>query len=52
VVAGGRIENFSGAANADSPLFRNEWNFSVVAGFAVSLWRSEATVNAASQPFD
>ncbi|CAH0290209.1 MipA/OmpV family protein [Roseomonas sp. CECT 9278] len=52
VVAGGRVENFSGATNADSPLFRNEWNFSVVAGFAVSLWRSEATVNAASQPFD
>jgi outer membrane protein len=52
VVAGGRIENFSGAANADSPLFRNEWNVSVVAGFAVSLWRSEATVDAASQPFD
>jgi outer membrane scaffolding protein for murein synthesis (MipA/OmpV family) len=52
VVAGGRVENFSGATNADSPLFRSEWNFSVVAGFAVSLWRSEATVNAASQPFD
>ena len=52
VVAGCRVENFSGATNADSPLFRNEWNFSVVAGFAVSLWRSEATVNAASQPFD
>jgi outer membrane scaffolding protein for murein synthesis (MipA/OmpV family) len=52
IVAGGRVENFSGATNADSPLFRNEWNFSVVAGFAVSLWRSEATVNAASQPFD
>jgi outer membrane scaffolding protein for murein synthesis (MipA/OmpV family) len=52
VVAGGRVENFSGARNADSPLFRSEWNFSVVAGFAVSLWRSEATVNAASQPFD
>ncbi len=52
VVAGGRVENFSGASNADSPLFRSEWNFSVVAGFAVSLWRSEATVNAASQPFD
>ena len=52
VVVGGRVENFSGAANADSPLFRREWNASVVAGFAVSLWRSEATVNAASQPFD
>lgn len=52
VVAGGRIENFSGATNADSPLFRNEWNVSVVAGFAFSFWQSEATVNAASQPFD
>lgn len=52
IVAGGRVENFSGAANADSPLFRSDWNFSVVAGFAVSLWRSEATVNVASQPFD
>ncbi|WP_198369561.1 MipA/OmpV family protein [Roseomonas rosulenta] len=52
VVAGGRVENFSGAANADSPLFRSEWNVSVVAGFAFSFWRSEATVNAASQPFD
>jgi len=52
VVAGGRIENFSGAANADSPLFRSEWNFSLAAGFAFSFWRSEATVNAAAQPFD
>jgi outer membrane scaffolding protein for murein synthesis (MipA/OmpV family) len=52
VVAGGRVENFSGAANADSPLFRSDWNFAVVAGFAVSLWRSEAKVNAAAQPFD
>ncbi|MBR0680797.1 MipA/OmpV family protein [Roseomonas eburnea] len=52
VVAGGRIENFSGAANAGSPLFRSEWNFSLAAGFAFSFWRSEATVSAASQPFD
>ncbi|MBR0673743.1 MipA/OmpV family protein [Neoroseomonas soli] len=52
VVAGGRIENFSGAANADSPLFRSDWNVSVVAGFAFSFWRSEATVDASSQPFD
>ncbi len=52
VVAGGRIENFSGAANADSPLFRSEWNASVVAGFAFSLWRSEARVDVTSQPFD
>ena len=52
VVAGGRIENFSGVANADSPLFRSEWNASVVAGFAFSLWRSEARVDVTSQPFD
>lgn len=52
VVAGGRIENFSGAANADSPLFRTEWNVSVAAGFAISLWRSEARVDVSAQPFD
>lgn len=52
VVAGGRIENFSGAANAGSPLYRKEWNFSVVAGFAFSFWRSEARVDVAAQPFD
>lgn len=52
VVAGGRVENFSGARNADSPLFRSDWNVSVVAGFAFSFWRSEATVDAAAQPFD
>lgn len=52
LVAGGRIENFSGAANAGSPLFRREWNASVVAGIAVSLWRSEARVDIAAQPFD
>jgi outer membrane scaffolding protein for murein synthesis (MipA/OmpV family) len=52
VVIGGRVENFSGAANADSPLFRQEWNTSVVAGLAVSLWRSDARVDVAAQPFD
>ncbi len=52
VVVGGRVENFSGSANADSPLFRSEWNASVVAGFAFSLWRSEARVDVTSQPFD
>lgn len=52
VVAGGRIENFSGARNAESPLFRSDWNVSVVAGFAFSFWRSDATVDAAAQPFD
>lgn len=52
VVAGGRVENFSGARNADSPLFRSDWNVSVVAGFAFSFWQSAATVDAAAQPFD
>lgn len=52
IVAGGRIENFSGSANADSPLFRSEWNATVVAGFAFALWRSEARVDVSSQPFD
>lgn len=52
IVVGGRIENFSGARNADSPLYRSEWNGTVVAGFAFSLWRSEARVDVASQPFD
>ncbi|MBR0652415.1 MipA/OmpV family protein [Roseomonas terrae] len=52
VVAGGRIENFSGARNDGSPLYRSEWNATVVAGFAFSLWRSEARVDVTSQPFD
>jgi outer membrane protein len=52
VVVGGRVENFTGAANADSPLYRSRWNGSLVAGFAFSLWRSEATVDVTSQPFD
>lgn len=52
IVVGGRVENFSGARNADSPLFRSEWNATVVAGFAFSLWRSEARVDVTSQPFD
>lgn len=52
VVAGGRVENFSGARNAASPLFRSDWNLSVVAGFAFSFWQSEARVDAAAQPFD
>ncbi len=52
IVVGGRIENFSGAANADSPLYRSEWNGTVVAGFAFSLWRSEERVDVTSQPFD
>jgi MipA family protein len=49
---GGRVENFSGAANADSPLYRREWNLTLVAGVSLSLYRSAATVDSASEPFD
>ena len=52
VTAGGRLENFSGAANADSPLFRSEFNATLVAGLSYSLYRSTATVASASEPFD
>lgn len=52
IVVGGRIENFSGSSNAGSPLYRSEWNGTVVAGFAFSLWRSEERVDVTSQPFD
>jgi MipA family protein len=52
VVAGGRIENFSGATNEGSPLFRREWNGTVVGGVSISLYRSAATVDSASEPFD
>lgn len=50
--AGGRLENFSGAANADSPLFRREFNATLIGGVSVSLYRSEATVGSAAEPFD
>lgn len=52
VVVGGRVENFSGSANAGSPLYRSEWNGTVVAGFAFSLWQSESRVDVSSEPFD
>jgi hypothetical protein len=32
-------------------LFRREWNVSVVAGFALALWQSDARVDVAAQPF-
>lgn len=50
--AGGRLENFSGATNADSPLFRREFNATVLGGLSVSLYRSDATVSSAAEPFD
>lgn len=52
VVAGGRVENFSGASNADSPLYRREWNAALFGGVSISLYRSAATVDSASEPFD
>lgn len=50
--AGGRLENFSGATNAGSPLFRREFNASIFGGISLSLYRSDATVNSAAEPFD
>lgn len=52
LVAGGRIVNFSGAANRDSPLFRREWNYAVAAGFSWTLYRTATTVDTAIEPFD
>ena len=52
VVAGGRLENFTGATNADSPLYRREWNATLFGGVSIALYRSEATVDSASEPFD
>lgn len=52
VVAGGRVENFTGATNEDSPLYRREWNATVVGGVSISLYRSDAAVESASEPFD
>ncbi|MBX6744501.1 MAG: MipA/OmpV family protein [Acetobacteraceae bacterium] len=49
---GGRLENFSGATNADSPLFRREFNFTLLGGVSFALYRSEATVASAAEPFD
>ncbi|GAA0586135.1 hypothetical protein GCM10009416_25590 [Craurococcus roseus] len=52
VGGGGRVENFTGAANADSPLYKREWNLTLFAGVSFSLYRSERTVDSASEPFD
>lgn len=52
LTAGGRLENFSGAANEDSPLFRSEFNATIVGGISVTLYRTEAMVASAAEPFD
>ncbi len=49
---GGRLENFSGATNAGSPLFRREFNVTLLAGVSFALYQSEATVSSAAEPFD
>jgi hypothetical protein len=51
-VGGGRVENFGGAANADSPLHRQNWNWTVALGFAWSFYSSETTVASSADPFD
>jgi outer membrane scaffolding protein for murein synthesis (MipA/OmpV family) len=52
LTAGGRVENFSGATNEASPLFRSEWNATVVGGVSITLYRTEATVSSSAEPFD
>lgn len=52
VVAGGRLESFSGATNADSPLFRNAFNATLVGGLSFTLYRTGASVPSAAEPFD
>lgn len=52
VVVGGRVFNFSGAANRDSPLFRREWNYAVAAGFSWTFFRSGRLVDTSIEPFD
>lgn len=52
ITTGGRVENFSGAANAESPLSRSEWNATLVGGISFSLYRSTATVASGAEPFD
>jgi len=52
VTLGGRLENFSGATNSDSPLFRSEFNATLVGGVSFTLYRSEATIASAAEPFD
>ncbi|MGG5888724.1 MipA/OmpV family protein [Falsiroseomonas sp. HC035] len=52
LTTGGRVENFAGAANDESPLSRSEWNATLVGGISVSLYRSTATVTSGAEPYD
>ena len=42
--AGTRLSYYGGARNEDSPLFRNKYNYSLIAGFSWSIWQSKETV--------
>ncbi len=52
IAIGGRLANFSGATNEDSPLFRSTFNATLVAGVSFTLFRSTAMVAAGGDPFD
>ena len=52
IVGGGRIYNYSGASNRDSPLFRREWNYAVALGFSWTFLRSGRMVDSSIEPFD
>jgi hypothetical protein len=52
LTAGGRLENFSGATNEASPLFRSEFNATIIGGISVTLYRTEATVASTAEPSD
>ncbi len=49
---GGRLEGFWGAANEDSPLFRDKVNAAALAGFAFALYRSDARTTVSYDPLD
>jgi outer membrane scaffolding protein for murein synthesis (MipA/OmpV family) len=52
VTLGGRLESFSGATNAGSPLFRDAFNATVVGGLSFTLYRTDAHVAPGSDPFE
>ncbi|MBL6457047.1 MipA/OmpV family protein [Belnapia sp. T6] len=52
LTAGGRLENFSGATNAGSPLFKSEFNASLVGGVSFALYRSAAMTASTAEAFD
>ncbi|MFZ1427615.1 MAG: MipA/OmpV family protein [Geminicoccaceae bacterium] len=52
MVVGGRLEGFWGAANEDSPLFREKVNAAAVAGFSYSLYQSDARTTVNYDPLD